>query len=311
MTELIGRTTRGIFRDLTTGSTVGAISAAFQDEGFAPNPDCTHQDSGVRRSTTQAYLEAVDWTDPAHVTRFLRVAERLLHGWEPQYLVNFWQSLRRDGYDVDNATGQISTLGPRLTIESLAKVTDPSAIREQMDRIRRSANDDPALAIGTAKELVESTAKVVLLELGQSVDDRADLPELAKAAQLALGLHPSAATGSSPDSSDGVKRILGAVTTIANGLAELRNRGHGTGHGPATARVGLRPRDRPRRPTPPPRTPRRQRRLHLVPADARHPCRPRSAMAADVVTSSRSALRPSTPAFSGQVPTDPAAREAG
>ena len=42
----------------------------------------------------------------------------------------------------------------------------------------------------------------------------------------------------------GIKRILGAVTTIANGLAELRNRGHGhgTGHGPATARVGPRPR---------------------------------------------------------------------
>jgi Abortive infection C-terminus len=44
---------------------------------------------------------------------------------------------------------------------------------------------------------------------------------------------------SGPDSSDGVRRILGAVTTIANGLAELRNRGLGTGHGPATARVGL------------------------------------------------------------------------
>ena len=58
-----------------------------------------------------------------------------------------------------------------------------------------------------------------------------------RAAQLSLGLDPS--TRSGPDSSDGVRRILGAVTTIANGLAELRNRGLGTGHGPATARVGL------------------------------------------------------------------------
>src|ERR1700752_2007259 len=45
--------------------------------------------------------------------------------------------------------------------------------------------------------------------------------------------------GSGPDGSDAVRRILGAVTTIANGLAELRNRGLGTGHGPVTARVGL------------------------------------------------------------------------
>ena len=93
------------------------------------------------------------------------------------------------------------------------------------------------LAVGSAKELIESTAKVVLSERGQLFDDKADLPKLARAAQLSLGLDPS--TGSGPDGSDGVKRILGAVTTIANGFAELRNRGLGTGHGPATARVGL------------------------------------------------------------------------
>jgi hypothetical protein len=61
--------------------------------------------------------------------------------------------------------------------------------------------------------------------------------KLARAAQLSLGLDPS--TRSGPDSSDAVRRILGAVTTIENGLAGLRNRGLGTGHGPATARVGL------------------------------------------------------------------------
>jgi hypothetical protein len=33
--ELISRTTRGLFRSLMTGSTVGEIGAAFQDEGFA------------------------------------------------------------------------------------------------------------------------------------------------------------------------------------------------------------------------------------------------------------------------------------
>ena len=65
---------------------------------------------------------------------------------------------------------------------------------------------------------------------GQPFDDKSDLPKLARAAQLSLGLDPS--TGSGPDGSDAVRRILGAVTTIANGLAELRNRGLGTGHGP-------------------------------------------------------------------------------
>lgn len=39
--DLISRTTRGLFRDLMIGSTLGEIGAAFQDELFAPNPDST------------------------------------------------------------------------------------------------------------------------------------------------------------------------------------------------------------------------------------------------------------------------------
>jgi hypothetical protein len=37
-----------------TNSTVGAIATAFQDEGFAPNPDSRYEDSSSRRSTAQA-----------------------------------------------------------------------------------------------------------------------------------------------------------------------------------------------------------------------------------------------------------------
>ena len=155
-----------------------------------------------------------------------------------------------------------------MSIESIARLADPSAIREGFDRIRRAIGDDPALAVGSAKELIESTAKVVLSERGQPFDDKADLPKLARAAQLSLGLDPS--TGSGPDGSDGVRRILGAVTTIANGLAELRNRGMGTGHGPG---------HRTRWSGHPARTPHGQCGAHLVPADARHPRRPRSALA--------------------------------
>jgi len=101
--------------------------------------------------------------------------------------------------------------------------------------------DDPALAVGSAKELIESTVKVVLTERGSSVDDKADLPVLVRNAQRALGLHPSGTTPG-PDGSDAVKRILGAASSLALGVAELRNRGFGTGHGPTGARIGLRAR---------------------------------------------------------------------
>jgi hypothetical protein len=230
-----------LFRDLMTDSTWGAIGAAFEDEGFAPNPDCTYDDTSVRRRRTQEYLDSVVWRDAGHVGRALRVFERLLHGYEGKYTEQFRHSLRRDGYITDPETGHITPTGPRFAERSLAGLKDPAAIREQLDRIQRAITDDPALAVGSAKELIESTAKVVLIERGLPVDEKADLPALVRDAQQALALHPSSAAPG-PDGSDAVKRILGGVSTIAVGLAELRNRGYGTGHGAAGARVGLRDR---------------------------------------------------------------------
>ncbi|WP_442884952.1 abortive infection family protein [Arthrobacter sp. Soc17.1.1.1] len=128
--------------------------------------------------------------------------------------------------------------GAWLEESSLAGLTNPVAIQEQLLRLNRAVNDDPALAIGSSKELIESTAKVVLIERGHVVDDRADLPALVKEAQHALGLHPSSVTPG-PDGTDAIKKILGGVSSIAIGVAELRNRGYGTGHGPAGARTGL------------------------------------------------------------------------
>jgi len=171
----------------------------------------------------------------------LRVFERLLDGFDEQYTRKFRHSLRRDGYTIDEDTGHITPLGPRFATAALADLKDPTAIQEQLDRIQRAMVDDPALAVGSAKELIESTVKVVLTERGSSVDDKADLPVLVRNAQRALGLHPSGTTPG-PDGSDAVKRILGAASSLALGVAELRNRGFGTGHGPTGARIGLRAR---------------------------------------------------------------------
>lgn len=95
--------------------------------------------------------------------------------------------------------------------------------------------------MGSAKELIESTAKAVLSERGVVVDEKANLPALVKDAQQALGLHPSSTTPG-PDGNDAVKRILGGLSSVAIGVGELRNREYGTGHGVAGVRVGLRPR---------------------------------------------------------------------
>jgi hypothetical protein len=142
----------------------------------------------------------------------------------------------REGLDELHRGGK-----PQIREDLIASLRDPAAIREHLARLQRMAESDPPLAIGTAKELIESTAKTVLQERGLGVDDKDDLPALVRRAQEALGLHPSSSQPG-PDGTDAVKRILGGLTSIASGLGELRNRGYGTGHGPKGERVGLRPR---------------------------------------------------------------------
>jgi hypothetical protein len=157
-----------------------------------------------------------------------------------------WQA-RRDIVAglLDPAREQLDSIrrgaSPQIKEDLIASLRDPVAIREHLGRLQRTAQSDPPLAIGTAKELIESTAKTVLRERGLEVDDRDKLPALVKRAQEAIGLHPSSAHPG-PDSTDAVKRILGGLTSIATGLGELRNSGYGTGHGPGGERVGLRPR---------------------------------------------------------------------
>lgn len=235
--ELVSRTTRGRFRDLTTGSTHGRIVAAFQDEGFAPNPDSTWEDTSVRRTTTQHYLEAVDWSDTGHGTRALRVMTRIMDEFDDQYTEPLRKALLHDGCQVDDDRHITlpATPLPRVPLDGLR---DSAAILDNLERIQRAITEDPAQAVGSAKELIESTAKTVLLERGKTVDEKDDLPALISKAQRALDLHPSTTTPG-PDGSDAVKKILGAVMAITIGVAELRNRGYGTVHGATRARVGL------------------------------------------------------------------------
>ncbi len=241
--ELISRRTRTAFRELGSRLVLGAIDDIWQDEGFAPHPDAREL-SGDRRTKYQSYLDSVDWTDLGHVARAIRAFERTAERTEKTLIVRFdaLNAIKRDGYEVLDEHLDVH-LTPRVAAVwrdgALAALTDAGAIREGLDRITRAIEDgDPAQAIGSAKELIESTAKLVLRERGLPINDKDDLPALVYQAQIARRVHPSNAPDG-PDGSDAVKKILGGAITITAGLAELRNRGYGTGHGPAGPRVGL------------------------------------------------------------------------
>jgi hypothetical protein len=119
-------------------------------------------------------------------------------------------------------------------------ILDADYIHRQISRMESAVEGDPELAIGTAKELVETVCKTILAERGKPVTGTPDMSTLTKNTLKELKLVPDGV----PDSargSDVIKRLLSNLGTIGNGLAELRGL-YGTGHGKHGKASGLSPR---------------------------------------------------------------------
>jgi len=137
---------------------------------------------------------------------------------------------------VGRYVGVAATPGITAARETLAG-TDPGYIAQQITRMDVAVINDPDLAIGTAKELVETCCKTILSERGVTFSKTADLPELVKLTSKELALTPD----DIPDkakAADSIKRLLSNLATVAQGITELRNH-YGTGHGKAAGARGL------------------------------------------------------------------------
>ena len=139
-------------------------------------------------------------------------------------------ALKRDGFEVYD--GRLVTgIGlPSLDdIKETAAEFDAKHLIDQIRRIEQAVDSDPALAIGTAKELVETCCRTILNERGKPVTGSPDIPTLTKATLRELKLVPEGV----PDQAKGseiIKRLLSNLATIGHGLAEIRGL-YGTGHG--------------------------------------------------------------------------------
>lgn len=118
--------------------------------------------------------------------------------------------------------------------------TDSSYISQQITRMETAVNNDPGLAIGTAKELVETCCKTILAECGADIPSKADLPKLIKITVKQLSLTPEDIPEKAR-AADTIKKLLSNLATITQGIAELRNQ-YGTGHGKEGSSRGLGPR---------------------------------------------------------------------
>lgn len=245
--RLVAPRTVNAFRDACCNwSVLRDIHQAFENEAFAEAPDDVapgegwYARGGQRRGTFDRYVHGLDWGDPAQVRRVLNVFEEIL-SWGPeegrQPLVDL---LERDGLYVDDRGRIITSPTASLADLPLSGLRDPAAILEHVERISRSADSDPPLAISGAKALIEATTKLVLEELGEPYGRKDDIPALVKAAQKALALHADAVAPTARGA-DAIKRIFSGLSGIAIGLAELRNE-YGPDHGRARGGYALAPR---------------------------------------------------------------------
>lgn len=128
--------------------------------------------------------------------------------------------------------------GPSLDdLKQKAKSLDANHLAEQIRRMEDAVETDPSLAIGTAKELIETCCKTILSERGQEISGTPDIPTLTKATLKELNLVPEGVPNEARGA-DVIKRLLSNLSTVGHGLAELRGL-YGTGHGQHGSTSGL------------------------------------------------------------------------
>ena len=126
------------------------------------------------------------------------------------------------------------------SVQKITQVLSAEYVTHQVHRMEAAVESDPELAIGTAKEFVETICKTILVELGEAPSKNADLLDLVKQVRIKLELLPENIHERAKGART-IKRLLSNLGAAAQGLAELRGL-YGTGHGKVAGTGGLQPR---------------------------------------------------------------------
>ena len=123
---------------------------------------------------------------------------------------------------------------------TVADALDAGWMQKEIERLENAVDRDPALAIGTAKDLVESCCKSILQKRSVAVAASAGLPDLTKALAKELKLVPEGISDAARGA-ETVRLILRNLSGLTHYLAELRGM-YGSGHGRDGRHRGLEPR---------------------------------------------------------------------
>lgn len=254
---MITKRTRKEFQEyFVGGSTLREIERDFDnyDIPFTQLPE-DKMPSGQRRGLVENYYASIDWTNPNDIKKVLNVYTDVIirifeskerngyNDWnaknDQEWFDRLNKTLERDGYQFNGRS--IVPIG-QVEIEQLENATnllDTTHFQEYTSRIKDSIETDPSLAIGSAKELLESTLKTILSEMGVEFNKNDDIPKLLKQTQKTLELVPSD-VDDAKKGADIIKVLLSNLGQVAIKTNELRNL-YGTGHGKVNNK-GLTPR---------------------------------------------------------------------
>lgn len=123
---------------------------------------------------------------------------------------------------------------------AVADALEAGSMARAIERMERAVDSDPELAIGTAKELIESCCKTILTKRGVDFGKSDDMSDLTKKVAKELQLVPEGVTDEAKGA-ENIRLVLRNLTQLTNNLAQLRGL-YGTGHGRDGQHRGLHPR---------------------------------------------------------------------
>jgi AbiJ N-terminal domain 3/Abortive infection C-terminus len=122
--------------------------------------------------------------------------------------------------------------GHLLRAQQVADKLTSTHVSAQINRIERALEaDDSELAIGTAKDFLESLCKAIHEKMGVTIPNAIELPRLLKSTRKQLELLPDD-IDNEERGADVIKKLLSNLGGVASGMGEIRNL-YGTGHGRA------------------------------------------------------------------------------
>ncbi|PEG10323.1 hypothetical protein CON96_11540 [Bacillus wiedmannii] len=185
-------------------------------------------------------IRSLQWRDPDYPQNIIEVLKTI--GKYPAKLVtiaeiiNLEEWLQRRREDLYNEL--YTDDEPSHLLDDNPLDTDEFDLAKQIRRIYASLEEDPELALGTTKEMVETVLKTILSDKIDNVN-ALDMPALIKAVQQHVELIPDEIEEAGK-ANNTVKRTLSNLGQIIVGITELRN-AYGTGHGKVKNDSGLKP----------------------------------------------------------------------